>query len=193
MELYVNKVRKAVAPYYATNDTAHQLDHADHVYEVACEIAKAQHLAIPHHLIVLACYMHDIHADQREDHHEAAHDHVLATENALFTSLSSWERNIVAMACLEHRASWNGEYTSGLSELVSAADRGRPGELDAYIERSFKYAKDKLGATEAEARVHSRVHVKEKYGRDGYAAFSPLYRRHYGKKLEELHSAIDAI
>ena len=182
----LKKIRTFVLPFYKKNDKAHQIDHADEVYETALKINKQFHLHQNMDDIALAVYLHDIFSNknQRKLHHKLASDFVLQSKDDILKNISAERRRLIANAILEHRASFEGKYSSKLSELLAAADRGKP-NLKKDLERSTKYHK---GNT-AEAIKH----MKEKFGRYGYAKYPEVYKKFYEKELEKRYRDIDAL
>jgi hypothetical protein len=190
------KVLNNVHGHYLSNDRGHQPNHAK---EVMAEAKHLCHLAgftlAERQAAVIGAGWHDAFADQRETHHQLAHDALMGDVVGYASEYGVTEEVIVlaARACLEHRASWKGGYTSRVSELVSAADRGKPTSLKRELVRAMKYGMDKLGRDEVEAKINACAHMHEKYGRNGYAVYPVLYRKFYGEELEDLWCQIDRL
>ncbi len=175
-------IRNFVLSYYKTNDPAHQIGHADEVYQTAMEMNNKLHLWKNKEDIALAVYLHDIFSDQRKTHHQLAHDFIMKSTDKIFDGVDLKRRQLIARAVLEHRASYEGEYGSKLSELVASADRGKP-DLQKNIDRSTKYHNGN--------RDMAIKHVKEKFGRSGYAKYPKIYEDFYAQELEKRYREID--
>lgn len=98
--------------------------------------------------------------------------------------------NQMIEAIKEHRASYEGEFSSVTSELLSSADRGNPTSLDDKIERSYNYAKEH-GENDQEAWKHAIDHMKEKYSRTGYQKIPNMYINFFKDQIEDLWNTID--
>jgi len=182
------KVRAYYEEDYAKNDLAHQMDHADGVVEGGLIINRKLKLKVDEKLIILAGYMHDIFTGaHRKEHHTLAYDYVMKIGGKLW-NLSRHETKLVANAVKEHRSSGDGIFTSTLSEIIAAADKGRP-DLTDYILRSFKYHLK----TESKDEAYKNVleHLKEKFSSTGYATYPDLYAKFYGDDLKHLQKQID--
>lgn len=190
----VSHIRDFVAPYYAKNDPAHHLNHGDDVYNLACKMNAflPEEERMAEHLILIAAYCHDIYARERKVHELLSHDFVMRNEEDFLQVLSQEERHLVAMACKEHRASYKGEFTSKLSEIISCADRGLP-TLKYHYDRSVQYGMHHLGLDEEGAHMHAASHMIEKYGREGYVKYTPLYKAYFADQLEALYVEIDGL
>jgi len=184
----VSSIREFVKPYYEKNDRAHQIDHADDVFKLACDIANfVDYDRID--LVALASYLHDIQVYvDRANHHTLAYDVVMSIElNEFFEGLSDLDRGLVAFAVSEHRASYQVFYTSELSEIIASADRGEP-VYDEIFARGLVCA---TSSGFADPVKYTKKHMKEKYGRDGYAKYPDIYLLFFQYEIEKLWSKID--
>lgn len=189
---------KRVREHYLKNDLAHRLDHAHQVMRDAVEIA---HLVTAQHLIpklIVAAYYHDIHRANAENHHILAYDEVFSDKQFIIRvggAETDEDIHDIALACMEHRGSWDGEYSGILSEIISAADRGSPEKitLNDRMRRSYLYARDSLGMSHLSAQLHAGRHIKDKFGTNGNARYSQIYRTVYAKTLEAQMKEIDEV
>ncbi len=178
---FQKEARDFYAPYYANGDKAHLIDHADSVCNLALEINHC----CEEKLVILASYLHDLfNAEDRKNHNKLAYEYVLKQEDRFLKELEQSELLEVAHAVLEHRASFKGEFYSKLSELISAADRGRP-NLKEVVIRSMGYNNENA---EDVAK-----HIKEKYATDGYANYPKVYKELFAKELAEFQKEADDI
>lgn len=104
---------------------------------------------------------------------------------------SSGEVELITGAIRCHRASYNGVRTSWLGDLLSSADRSLPC-VETIVKRSYQFALEH-GAVGDFAIQHVVDHVKEKYGRQGYAFRNvpAPYVLFYGDRLKRMWSDID--
>lgn len=188
--MYRKDIRDFVLPFYAKNDEAHHIDHADAVCDLALKLNEYAGMPENVELVMLASYLHDIYALERKKHNELSFRFVTESDAMEISRLSPSDRKKVAMACLEHRSSYRGEFYSPLSEIISSADRGYP-DYEKIFERSKSYAYSKEGcSTEAEAVEHAEKHMVEKYGAEGYAYYPELYRKYFRKELKAMQDRI---
>ncbi len=161
---------------------AHQIDHADDVYNMAMKMNKKFHLWKNEEDVALAAYLHDIYAEHRDTHHKMSHDFIMKSKDKILDGVSQSRRRDIAKAALEHRASYEGKYSSKLSELIASADRGKPNFKKDW-ERSTKYHKGN--------KESSLNHLDEKFGRGGYAKYPKVYEDFYAADLEKRRQQID--
>ncbi len=190
--------RQHVKPLYDLHDGGHQIDHADDVAREAMFIAKIYGLSTRYtELLMAASYLHDVGLSAgRDKHHIASYDYVkhntgcVRLLDAMFTKD---EQELIALACLEHRASFTGNHSSDISILVSCADRGRPDPMK-YMRRSMAYNKTQNPlATDAVWYAEAKAHITDKYGREGYATrgYPEFFKEIYQKQLEVAFGEID--
>lgn len=176
--------------HHQLNDVAHREDHFREVFRLAKEINEELDLRQNPKLIMIVAWTHDLFAWERRTHHDLSAKWIMDTEDPLINGLTRDHRLTISKACLEHRASYSGGFSSTLSELMSSADRGVP-DPGQQLFRAFNYAlfKEDKGVT---ASVTTAVrHVINKYGRDGYQRLPELYKHYFQEKLEEQYQAIE--
>lgn len=178
------------AKQYALNDKAHQIDHVVDVCDRALRINDEYGLGLDPKQIVISAICHDIFTWSRNNHHHLAKEYLLTTSEQWILGFSDAERRDMAMAALEHRASWKGGYSSMLSELIATADRGEPGNIEEKVRRCYLYGVDKLKQSPEDAIARIIPHLLEKYCADGYGNNPPLYYRVYGERLADMRQTI---
>lgn len=194
----VNDLRSRISAefekHWELNDGAHRRKHFAEVEACGRLINRRLELGYSHKLILFVAYFHDLFAWSRNIHERMSFDYVTGTDNKLFDVLFPEERELVALACLEHRASFKGEYSNQFSAMMASADRGLPGNVEAMVERSVRYHYDALKVNnQVEARVRAVKHIKEKFGTGGYARYPELYLKAFGPELEKQRKEIDAL
>ncbi len=123
-------------------DSSHGWSHVEDVAKNALEINRRMILNLNEEYLVLAALFHDIYSDtDRKNHHTLAADWFakFMIKQYKYDAIDILE---MSLAIKEHRASYNGEYSSLLSEVLAAADRGAP-DLNSLIIRSSKYHLEK--------------------------------------------------
>jgi hypothetical protein len=170
---------------YRCNDLAHQIGHFNAVEVCGNEINNRLKLGYDPKMIMLVAYLHDMFAWSRVNHHILSWQFVLGSDMDLLNSLDETQREMVALACKEHRASFKGDFSCMFSELMNAADRELPGNVPAMLERAIQYRIDNEYMTREEATPGAIAHIKEKFGDGGYARYPGMYLRCFAPELEQ--------
>ena len=193
----VTELKEKLAPYYKSNNSAHQIDHAEAVADLAIRMAKKYLWGrIGMKEIITACYLHDIAEGINHDNH-----HTIAVSMLEKGVLSEWLNLLcyrynmpkirIIRAVLEHRASFEGEYSFIISEVVSAADRGKP-DVEAWVRRLIKsWIANYPQLNVVDIITKTFGFMKKKYGRNGYTKYPDIYREFFKEELEQAWSVID--
>jgi len=167
---------------------SHGIDHCDDVYNLMILLNDKLKYGYSKSVIALAAYTHDLYSDtkNRSNHHKLAYEHVINRNDDILKTINSETLSLIANAVLEHRASYTGEFSSNLSRLISAADRGLP-DYDLHYNRSLVYNDGN----------HKEVvdHLVDKFGRDGYATkkYPDFYIEMFKEELEIFFKKIDNV
>lgn len=189
-----HRLVSAFGAHYLLNDEAHREEHFEDVFKTGRYINQTLSLGFPDELILMAAYLHDLFAWSRRNHHELASEFVLGTCHPLLTSLFPRERELLAMGCLHHRASYTGDFQGPFDELINAADRGLPKPVSAIVDRAISFRVSRGYSGPRSALVANAVkHVQEKYGRGGYARYPEMYMKCFQEEVETLRREIDEI
>jgi HD superfamily phosphodiesterase len=188
-EYLINKF----TPLYTINDKAHQIDHVIDVCDRALRINTEFDLRQDPRYIVIAALSHDLFTWSRSNHQFLAYQYIVSLKESWINQFDEKERQLIALACLEHRASYKGYYTSMLSELIAAADRGDPTELKEKIKRCFDYGVDKLKQSPKEALLRVIPHLQDKYLNKAYGNNPPLFYRVYGAGITDLQNTLKTL
>ncbi|QPB09337.1 hypothetical protein PQB86_gp242 [Klebsiella phage Miami] len=146
------------------NDKAHDLNHVYHVCKQGNDLALLQDYDDHWRSLVLAgCLLHDIGCRyDRKTHHLIAYGLVFDLTHRYCTGHYSPEETlIIAKSCLEHRASWEGDFSHPISETVALADRGIP-DFELYCKRAVQFRLDQ-NLTEDVLVEEVRVHMLDKF------------------------------
>lgn len=176
---------------WALNDRAHRIEHFQSVEATGLHINRVLGLDCDPYLIMMAAFFHDMFAWSRHNHEWMSSEWVATTDYPIFQEMEDDEVEMLADACREHRASYEGEYSTHFSALIASADRGFPMFVTDMLERSKMYHLDALKLGEEAANVGAVTHLKEKFGTGGYARFPDLYVEAFGKDLEHQRFLID--
>ena len=170
--------------FYVNNDAAHMIDHADEVVDGLLELNKEY--KYPEKIAILTGYIHDIFTgSNRENHHILASHYVLGRKDKYLKKLGKNDLQLIADAVLQHRASYKGEFTSTLSEMISVADKGKPIFIEV-VKRSLKYHKESPNRV-----LEVYEHLKDKFGTYGYSKYADMYLKLYGDELKVFNKEVD--
>lgn len=176
------KIIQDFSKYWEMNDEAHRLKHFGNVEGCALIINDRADLQFDHVMITYAAFFHDLFAWSRYNHHEMSSHWVLTTDYPLISFLPAGDKKMLADACLQHRASFKGEFSSKFSELINAADREIPGNVPAMIERAVQYRMAR-GFTREESLGPAVAHIVDKFSANGYARYPQIYLDVFGDEL----------
>ena len=190
---FKEKLKAFYTDIIEANDLSHRMDHMDSVYENAVHINQVLGLNVPETHIAIMAYCHDLFTLYRDNHHLLGKEHLLTTNEWFMKGINDGDRKLIACAVGEHRASFDGEYTSIYSQLLASADRGKPLAVHDMLIRSFNYARSKLKKEYGESVVHAISHVKEKFGSSGYTRYPKIYLLMYAQELKKRSVIIDKL
>ncbi len=146
----------------------HTNDHIDQVIERSLRFAKqAPEINVDMAYVVAA--FHDLGRLVDDETHNIESAKMLRADEFVKEHFSAEEVEIMAEAIEDHRASLGREPRSIYGKLVSSADRNS--DKEGMLSRSYDYAKHlHPEMTDAQLMEEARVHLREKYSPDGYAA-----------------------
>ncbi len=206
--------------FYKDVDEAHGLTHVTAVTNLALDFNSKLKLGLSEYDIVVAGISHDIFSyTHRDEHHTKAKDYILQDTGEIYAMVDN--KTQIAYAVGEHRGSFKGEYTSKLSELISAADRGLP-NLTGIIKRIYQcavnpnlvFSVDQFGIPDITLSnritllethdkllsegvdpvlVKTFVHLYEKYSINGYGRYNSVYKNVYKEELCNMWEEIEKI
>lgn len=191
-ELKETLVRR-FTPLYSVNDKAHQIDHVIGVCDRAIEINERFGLGLDRRKIVISALSHDLFTWSRFNHHMLAEAYLLTAQEKWLEGWGFSDRQEMAWACLEHRASWTRDYSTQLSQLIATADRGVPGNLEEHVWRCYLYGRDNLKQSHQEALERVIPHLVEKLCTKGYGKNPPLYTTVYGALIDQQIEQVKAL
>jgi HD superfamily phosphodiesterase len=174
-------------------DSSHGWNHIEDVAKNALEINRRMILNLNEEYLVLAALFHDIYSDtNRKNHHTLAADWFakFMIKQYKYDAIDILE---MSSAIKEHRASYKGEYSSLLSEVLAAADRGAP-DLNSKIIRSSKYYLEREPNSDLKTIAENVYkHMVEKFSRTGYMKYNAIYSSFYKKEIHNMYVTIDKL
>lgn len=195
---YLRKdLKEAFGSHWALNDAAHREEHFEAVYQTGFHINEQTGWNWDPKDILFAAYFHDLFAWTRVNHHELSYHYFMSADHPVI--LGHYDNNRrgrinVALGCLEHRASFVGEFTNGFAELINSADRGMPGNVQGLIQRCYDHRLTTMPNVSSDERMAAAIaFLKKKSGSKGYARYPDLYKQVFGEQLAEQQAEIDAL
>lgn len=185
------QVREQFTNAWNLNDYGHREAHFMEVETTAHYLCIELGLDHDPEAILLAAYFHDLFSWSRHNHHLLSATYVRTTDNPL---LDRPDRDLIADGCEFHRGSGKLPFPNQFAELICSADRGVPNSIELVLMRTLqtRFFKEPY-MNRIAAMESSLVHVKEKYGSDGYARYPDLYTSVFGYQIEEQKKTIDRI
>lgn len=167
---------------WAVNDEAHRVSHFSRVEHCGNILNERLGLGYDPKLIMLVAHFHDMYAWDRGNHHLMSAAWVRTTDYKIIMELDVVDRELVALGCEHHRASYTGKFACRFDELMNSADRELPGQVEMMVERAVLYRMN-LGMSREEAFAPAVEHIKEKFSEGGYARYPQLYLDAFGREL----------
>ena len=189
----INKYLKAFKKEYSLNDTAHREDHFHKVLETGRMINKVLNLGYDDKLLVHFAYTHDVHADERDEHHQLAYILMMYKNHVIHSDLTFEEKEMVAKACLKHRASYKNEYGSRneFEILCASADRQMPQGAVEMIDRALNYRLSKGALLTMQTCTESRDHILDKYIDRAKTTYTDMYLKVFGNVITGLKRELE--
>ena len=195
-------VRFIMKRYYDICDDSHGPKHIKNVVETAQLICEK--LGYEYNIIIeLGCLFHDAGSStcHRRVHHYVAVNEFMDWVISLGTNnkpdISDRDISIVTECILNHRsANKDIDKCSMEAQIVNAADYGVPNTTEEdvkenMLKRSVIYHRRTDWSKYDEAIISARQHIKEKYGKDGYAQYSKLYTDTFGEELVKQRELVE--
>ena len=183
------KELKTILESFYNNSEGHGIKHIMDVMYRALYYNVILKLNLNEKEIILAALLHDMYSESsRKTHHILGHDYVMNSSHKVFDDI---DKERVAKAILEHRASYTGEFSSLLSELISSSDRGEP-DISKIVKRCYISTKEfhpEYNVDEINSAV--KKHLSEKFTRNGYAKYPNIYLQVNQKKLNLFYDEVD--
>lgn len=183
----VEYIENYIFPLYSRNEEGHGLKHIKQVIENSIEYAKQQKADL--NIAYTVAAFHDLgHYIDRKKHEIISAEMFMEDEN-MKKFFTDEQRIIIKEAIEDHRASSDHEPRSIYGKIVSTADRSKL-DIDNSIKRAYSYGKKhEPNLTEDEQIERIYIHLKEKYGENGYAKVY-IEDKEYDKSLKELRAAL---
>ena len=178
-------IEEVIFKSYDKNDDAHNLEHIKYVIERSYMFASRVPDINLEMVYVIAAY-HDIgHYIDAKNHEKVSGEMLLKNQN-LRRFFTEEEIKTMSEAVCDHRASSKNEPRSIYGKIVSSADRNVL--IDVPLKRTYSYRKvHNQTSTLDEIIEESRLHLLDKYGKEGYATTKMYFEdEDYKKFLDDI-------
>lgn len=160
-------VEGKVFPLYDQNDEGHRLPHIRYVIRRSLFFGNQFDGLDLNMCYVMAAY-HDVGHHVDKDTHELISAQIFMDDEKMKIFFTDAEREIIKEAIEDHRSSLKGEPRNQYGKVLSSADRSI--DLNTSMRRTHAYTlKHFSHSTDFEMVARAYHHIKEKYGKDGYA------------------------
>ena len=160
-------IEKYIFPIYKKNDLGHNLEHINYVVKRSLKFASNVK-DVNYDMVYTIAIYHDIghHIDAKN--HEKVSSEILISDEKLKDFFTEEQIKIMGDAVYDHRASMEDNPRSVYGEIVSSADRNTL--IDIPLERTYAYrVKNNPDSSLEEIIEESRIHLLNKFGKQGYA------------------------
>lgn len=183
----VQYIENEIFPLYNRNEEGHGINHIKTVIKRSLELAKGYNVDLD--MVYTIASYHDLgHYIDRKTH-EIISAQIFMKDEKIKQWFIDEQRNIIKEAIEDHRASSNHEPRTIYGKIISTADRTII-DIDNTIRRSYSYGKrNYVGLSEEEQIERVYLHLKEKYGENGYAKVY-LEDKEFENALDKLRQAL---
>lgn len=170
---------------YEKNDDAHKLDHIMYVIDRSFMFASRVPDINMEMVYVIAAY-HDIGHYIDAENHDKVSGKMLLEDKNLRKFFSEEEIKMMSEAVSDHRASSKNEPRSIYGKIVSSADRNVL--IEVPLKRTYSYRKKHSPNLSLDEIIEeSRLHLLDKFGKNGYATTKMYFEdEDYKKFLEDI-------
>lgn len=176
--------------YIKASDAAHNEEHIRAVVLGADSLCDMEGI-VDRLQIITAALLHDVGCSIKggRDGHHIYSTHIA---KGLLSDYPELCTDSMIKAIIEHRASFTGVRSGITSNIVAAADRGRP-NAPVLILRAYLYTKEINDVDHDTAVRHALDYNVSKYGSNGYARMrdNSLLMKYYSKEAIDIESIFD--
>ncbi len=182
----IKYIETNIIPRYKKNDKAHRESHVRTV--IGNSMLIAEKYDVDKNIVYTAAAYHDLGLEVERERHEIFSKEVMLNDKKLDEFFNKEEKDIIAHAILNHRASSKVEPSSIYGKIVADADRDLiPVHI---IERTILFSLDNCPEYDKKDHfIRSREHIEGKYGEEGYLKLW-LDSEVNNKRLEKLRNLI---
>lgn len=189
-ELLIEKAYESIR----YNDAAHNVDHIYSVCSNGLDLVKDDKDHAFKQMVLAGCLLHDLGCRYDRDTHHVISYHLTFNylKDYAWNDFDIKQTAIVALACLEHRASNKNRLSGVVSEYVALADRGKP-DLALMVKRCALFRLEKGMADKQMLKTEIFNHLEDKVGSIGYMwkSFPKLGFEKYAKEIFDIKQIVD--
>lgn len=158
-------IERQIIPRYDHFDKAHQRDHVEMVIKQSMELAKT--LEVDVEMVYTIAAYHDVGLCEGRERHHLVSAQLLLADPELSKWFTQSQRQTMAEAVEDHRASSDHAPRSLYGRIVAEADRFI--DPDTIIRRTVQYGTEHYPELNKQEHYERMLqHLHEKYGRNGY-------------------------
>ena len=162
-----NYIENTIFKEYEKNEKGHGIEHIKYVIKRSLKFSK-QIENINEEMVYTVAAYHDIGHHIDKDNHEKISAQILLKDDNLKEFFTQEQINTMAIAVEDHRASNKEKSRNIYGKIVSSADRNT--RVEETLTRAYSYNKKHYpNLNEEEIIKECYKHLKNKYGKDGYA------------------------
>lgn len=184
-------IENTIFKEYEKNEEGHGIEHIKYVIKRSERIAETIPNINEEMAYIVAAY-HDIGHHIDKDNHEKISAEILKKDNKLKEFFSEQEIEIMHDAVEDHRASNKTEPRNIYGKIVSSADRNT--NVSETLKRAYSYNKKHYqNLSETELMEECFNHLKNKYGKNGYATKIFFKDEEYNEYLKQMDNITNNI
>ena len=184
----IEYIENEIFPLYSRNEEGHGINHIKTVIKRSLELAKDYDVNLD--IVYTVASYHDLGHYIDRNKHEIISAEIFMKDEKIKQYFTDEQRKIIKEAIEDHRASSNHEPRTIYGKIISTADRTII-DIDNTIKRSYSYGKrNYIGLSEEEQIERVYLHLKDKYGENGYAKVY-LEDKEFENALYKLRQALE--
>jgi len=186
---FFDYIQNNILPQYGDSD-GHGQQHINDVINRAFDLDQNLGLDLDFMMIAAGVFYHDLGRMIDDETHEIISAQTFMDDEKMQKFFDGEQRDIIAGAIEDHRASMKGEPKNIYGKLISSADRNT--DPMQALARSYEYGTTRSPDASLEERIkNSFDHLNDKFGRDGYADTVYFDDGAYQKYLDDLRRLLD--
>jgi len=182
----IDYIEREILPCYDCFDKGHRRDHAKYVMDTALYLS--QFYDVDKEIVIVAAACHDLGlAEDRKTHHLVS-GRIIRNNDHLLKWFNQQQREIIAQAAEDHRASSDHEPRTIYGKIIAEADRQIIPEV--VIRRTIQFGLKNYPELDKEGNWQRTLeHLHEKYAEGGYLKLW-IPESSNSAKIEELRNII---
>ena len=184
-------IKKKILPKYTLNDEGHNIKHINYVIKRSIKFSKYVSNIDKEIVYTVATY-HDLGYYKNPKNHEKIAAELFKNDNNIKKFFTEEEINLIIEAIEDHRASKGIEPRNVYGKIIASADKNV--SVDDIIKRTYNYIikYDDIDKNNFDTIFDKiKKHIKEKYGKKGYATNNIFFKdKKYDKYLKKIDNLL---